>query len=117
MAKLSERLPETVPEASDADDIHRIITSVHGIDDTILGTFTRRFDILFGRDCRGANGLFKNIRRGDRGMKCVVGYLNSIHWATAGIPFDVATARLTDVVKVLETLWCGTQLGPLVTYS
>jgi hypothetical protein len=72
MKKLSSLLPDTVPEASDTDDIHRIITKAHGIENTIGGTFIRRFDILFGNDRRDANGRLKNIRRGDRGMDCVI---------------------------------------------
>jgi hypothetical protein len=38
MKKLSAQLPDTIPEASDADVIHRVITTVHGIDNSVSGT-------------------------------------------------------------------------------
>ncbi|KAJ7702785.1 hypothetical protein B0H17DRAFT_1127725 [Mycena rosella] len=79
--KLSVLLPETIPEATDTDKIHRVITTVNGIEGTIAGTFNRCFDILFGEDCRGGDGRLKNIRRGALGMTCMVDYLESIHWA------------------------------------
>ncbi|KAJ7107579.1 hypothetical protein C8R44DRAFT_744751 [Mycena epipterygia] len=102
--KLSALLPEIVREATDADDVYRVITKVHGIDDTIAGTFNRRFDILFGEDCRDADGRLKNIARGDFGMNCVIEYLESIHWESAGIPLDLAGNKLTRVVVELEHL-------------
>jgi hypothetical protein len=36
MKKLSSLLPDTIPEASDTDDVHRVITTVHGIENTVL---------------------------------------------------------------------------------
>ncbi|KAJ7339904.1 hypothetical protein DFH08DRAFT_247702 [Mycena albidolilacea] len=77
MKKLSAQLPDTIPEASEAGDIVRVITTVHGIDESVRGTFNRRFDILFGADCRTPDGRLKNIRRGDFGMGCVIDYLES----------------------------------------
>ncbi|KAJ7859523.1 NADH:flavin oxidoreductase/NADH oxidase [Mycena olivaceomarginata] len=85
MKKLAAQLPETIPLASDADDIVRVITTVQGIDDSVCGTFNRRFDILFGEDCRDADGRLKNVRRGDAGMPCVIDYLESIHWESADV--------------------------------
>ncbi|KAJ7170304.1 hypothetical protein C8R43DRAFT_1120733 [Mycena crocata] len=41
-------------KASDADDIRRIITTLPGIEDGIAGEFNRRFDRLYGEDCRDA---------------------------------------------------------------
>ncbi|KAF7371462.1 HATC-domain-containing protein [Mycena venus] len=72
MKKLTAQLPETIPLASDADDIVRVITTIRGIDNSVCGTFNRRFDIIFAEDCRDANGRLKNIRRGDAGMPCVI---------------------------------------------
>ncbi|KAJ7692525.1 hypothetical protein B0H17DRAFT_1133006 [Mycena rosella] len=104
MRKLSVLLPETIPEATDTDKIHRVITTVNGIEGTIAGTFNRRFDILFGKDCRGGDGRLKNIRRGGLGMTCVVDYLESIHWASAGLPLELAQIKLQRVVAELEHL-------------
>ncbi|KAJ7076638.1 hypothetical protein B0H15DRAFT_934227 [Mycena belliarum] len=55
IAKLTSQLPETVPEASDDDKIYRVITTLEGIDDSVAGTFNRRFDALFGNNERDAN--------------------------------------------------------------
>ncbi|KAJ7827771.1 hypothetical protein B0H14DRAFT_3466835 [Mycena olivaceomarginata] len=52
-------LPTTVAKGTDEDEIHRILTSVHSLDeDSPTSTFTRRFDILFKEDaqCRDTNG-------------------------------------------------------------
>ncbi|KAJ7658004.1 hypothetical protein B0H17DRAFT_1145720 [Mycena rosella] len=81
-----------------------LITTVNGIEGTIAGTFNRPFDILFGEDCRGGDGRLKNIRRGALGMTCVVDYLESIHWASAGLPLDLAQIKLQRVVAELEHL-------------
>ncbi|KAJ7710719.1 hypothetical protein B0H17DRAFT_5085 [Mycena rosella] len=109
MGKLSSQLPETVPEASAADKVHRVITTVHGIDDTVARTFNRRFDVLFGEDCRDSDGRLENIRRGDDGMKCVVTYLQSIHWESAGVPVDLAQQKLTRVIDELQYL-CASEV-------
>ncbi|KAF8181016.1 hypothetical protein K438DRAFT_1768188 [Mycena galopus ATCC 62051] len=91
---------------------HRIITSLAGLDeDIVAAAFTRRFDVLFGNDCRGADGLFTNIRRGDRGMTAVVVYLQSIHWASAQIPLDLAVKRLTALDTDLRII-CAAAAKP-----
>ncbi|KAJ7803906.1 hypothetical protein B0H14DRAFT_3429474 [Mycena olivaceomarginata] len=49
-------LPTTVAEGTDEYEIHRGLTTVHGLDeDSPASTFTRRFDIIFKEDaqCRG----------------------------------------------------------------
>ncbi|KAJ7312535.1 hypothetical protein DFH08DRAFT_896633 [Mycena albidolilacea] len=104
IGKLSALLPETVPEAPADDDIHRVITRVEHPDGTVAATFNRRLDILFGEDTRSSDGRLKNIRRGDYGMGCVVEYLESIHWESAVIPFDLTEPKLTRVADELEYL-------------
>ncbi|KAJ6538659.1 hypothetical protein DFH09DRAFT_1090365 [Mycena vulgaris] len=104
IGKLSALLSETVPEAPAGDDIHRIITRVEHPDGTVAATFNRRFDILFGGDTRSSDGRLKNIRRGDYGMGCVVEYLESIHWESAEIPFDLTEPKLTRGADGLEYL-------------
>ncbi|KAF7328569.1 Dimer-Tnp-hAT domain-containing protein [Mycena venus] len=116
IGKLSPLLPETVPEAPADDDIHRIITRLEHPDGTVAATFNRRFDILFGEDTRGSDGRLKNIRRGDFGMGCVVEYLNSIHWESARIPFDLTEPKLTRVANELEHL-CGSHLDKRLVKS
>ncbi|KAF8181004.1 hypothetical protein K438DRAFT_1768179 [Mycena galopus ATCC 62051] len=90
ITKLSAQLPET---------------------DTVAAAFTRRFDVLFGNDCRGADGLFTNIRRGDRGTTAVVVYLQSIYWASAQIPLDLAVKRLTALDTNLHII-CAAAAKP-----
>ncbi|KAJ7787943.1 hypothetical protein B0H14DRAFT_3162898, partial [Mycena olivaceomarginata] len=41
MKRLSAQLPDTIPEASEADDIVRVITTVHGIDESLRLTTTK----------------------------------------------------------------------------
>ncbi|KAJ7459621.1 hypothetical protein B0H11DRAFT_1924246 [Mycena galericulata] len=105
MDRLSAQLPDTVAEASDTDDVHRVITTLSGIDGSVAGTFNHRFDVLFGQECRDSDGRLKNIRRGDYGMLCVVEYLQSIHWESAGIPLDLAQLKLARIVEELEHIW------------
>ncbi|KAF8181168.1 hypothetical protein K438DRAFT_1841322, partial [Mycena galopus ATCC 62051] len=38
-------------------------------------------------------------------MDCVVAYLESIHWESAEIPFDLAEIKLARIVEALEILW------------
>jgi hypothetical protein len=35
MKKLAAQLPETIPLASDAEDIVRVITTIHGVDNSV----------------------------------------------------------------------------------
>ncbi|KAJ6616144.1 hypothetical protein B0H10DRAFT_1949354 [Mycena sp. CBHHK59/15] len=67
-------LPTTVAEGTDQDEIHRVLTTIHGLDENSAdSTFTRRLDILFKEDtqCRDANGRLHLIRRGELGMLMV----------------------------------------------
>ncbi|KAJ7138709.1 hypothetical protein C8R43DRAFT_1131880 [Mycena crocata] len=104
MSRLSALLPETVPEASDADDIRRIITTLPGIEDGIAGEFNRRLDRPYDEDCHDANGRLQNVHRGEHGMDCVVQYLQSIHWESAGVPLDLAQNKLKRIVTELKHL-------------
>ncbi|KAK7007198.1 eukaryotic translation initiation factor 3 [Favolaschia claudopus] len=110
MRRLAGLLPDSVPEGSleteDDKKIFHVTSQVHGIDDTVSGTFNRRFDILFGEDTRDNNGRLKYMRRGPMGMDLVVKYLEGIHWQTAAIPLDLAKLKLERVVAELTYL-CG----------
>jgi hypothetical protein len=59
---LSKALPDSVPEATEEDDIRRIMTKVTG--DDPQQTFVRRFDIVFGMQTRDSEGHLTRIRRG-----------------------------------------------------
>ncbi|KAJ6611142.1 hypothetical protein B0H10DRAFT_2224365 [Mycena sp. CBHHK59/15] len=109
--KLLAHLPETIPEALDTNDIVCVITTVHGIDDSVRGSFNHCFDILFGEDCRDADGQLKNIRCRDAGMAFVINYLKSIHWESANIPLDLAGIKLKCIADELEHL-CAENPAP-----
>jgi hypothetical protein len=63
-------------------------------------------DVLFGNDCRDANGRFHHVRRGPYGMILFAKYLRTIKWATDGIPLTTAALKLSEVAKEMEVLWC-----------
>ncbi|KAJ7832586.1 hypothetical protein B0H13DRAFT_2289066 [Mycena leptocephala] len=105
IAKLTLFLPETVPLATEEDDIPRRIFELEGEDGTVTSTFNRRVDILFGEHVRDSDGRLKYVRRGNLGMDCVVKYLESIHWETAKIPLDLAQGKLARIADELDYLW------------
>ncbi|KAJ6527789.1 hypothetical protein B0H19DRAFT_540851 [Mycena capillaripes] len=103
---LSYVLPASIAEGTEDDEIHRVITFVHGHDaGDAASTFNRRFDILFKEDsqCR-VDGRLHLIRRGEYGMRMVVQYLRSIKWTAANMNLDGAGVKLVRIVKELEFL-------------
>jgi hypothetical protein len=106
--------------ATEDDKIYHVVNTVFGIDsDAPAPTFTRRMDVLFGRDCRDTNGRLHHIRRGPLGMALFVNYLRGIDWSTAAIPFVTASLKLLEIMKEMETLWCAIilQLDYALIYS
>ncbi|KAF8134037.1 hypothetical protein K438DRAFT_1787391 [Mycena galopus ATCC 62051] len=85
----------------------------HSLIETVLSAASHRFDVLFGDECRGADGQFTNIH-GDCGMTAVVLYLQSIHSASAQIPLDLAVKRLPALDKDLHITWCVFFLPPFL---
>ncbi|KAJ7803870.1 hypothetical protein B0H13DRAFT_1931102 [Mycena leptocephala] len=83
IAKLTLFLPETVPLATEEDDIPRRIFELEGEDGTVPRTFNRRVDILFGEYVRDSDGRLRYVRRGNLGMDCVVKY--NINLRSAGL--------------------------------
>ena len=73
---LTKILPKSVPEATRKDHIYEVMTTVTG--DSLWETFNRRFDILFGEDCRDQEGQLHLIRRGKSGMHAVGNYLRTV---------------------------------------
>ncbi|KAF8186573.1 hypothetical protein K438DRAFT_1033037 [Mycena galopus ATCC 62051] len=106
LRKLADQLPETVPEATDTDnEIHRVITQVHGLDDdSVQSTFVRRFDILLAEKSHNAEGRLIHVRRGELGMKFVIQYLDSIHWESDPDLCMLAIERLQRLIAELEYL-------------
>jgi hypothetical protein len=105
---LDAALPTTIAEGTDEDEIHRVLTTIHGPDDgsrAASSTFNRRFDILFKEDaqCR-VNGRLHLIRRGEWGMLMVVRYLRDTKWNDPEMNLDGAVNKLERIVKEMEVL-------------
>ncbi|KAF8215540.1 hypothetical protein K438DRAFT_1798825, partial [Mycena galopus ATCC 62051] len=56
IAKLTLCLPETVPPATEEEDIPHRIFELEGEDGTVASTFNHRVDILFGEHVRDSDG-------------------------------------------------------------
>lgn len=110
---LSYVLPASIAEGTAEDEIHRVITTVPGLDpDCPDSTFNRRFDILFKEDaqCR-KNGRLHLIRRGEYGMDLVVQYLRSIKWVAPVMNLPGAQEKLVRIIKEMEFLRCAISLN------
>ncbi|KAH9907683.1 uncharacterized protein BXZ73DRAFT_60252 [Epithele typhae] len=71
IATAAKSLPSSVPIGNENDKIYIIMTKTHG--DTAWETFNRRFDILFGEDCRDpVTGRLHHLRRGACGLDMVI---------------------------------------------
>ncbi|KAJ7886797.1 hypothetical protein B0H14DRAFT_3127759 [Mycena olivaceomarginata] len=96
---------------SEEDDIPCRIFELEVEDGTVASTFNHRVNILFGEHVRDSDGRLKYVRRGNLGMDCVVKYLESIHWESAKIPFDLARGKLARITDELGYL-CGGDREP-----
>src|SRR5260221_1033134 len=70
---LSNTLADSVPKGSKDDKIWTVMNTEER--DSPHETFNRRFDVLFGEDCRDEDGRLHHIRQGKLGMGFVVMYL------------------------------------------
>ncbi|KZT64308.1 hypothetical protein DAEQUDRAFT_741379 [Daedalea quercina L-15889] len=104
ITELSKKLPGSVPEATKDDKIYTVMTSVTG--NSHWGTFNRRFDILFGEDCRNEEGRLHYIRRGRHGMAKVTSYLNRVIVDENTLKgfYTPATVKLERLKAELEVL-------------
>ncbi|KAJ6632240.1 hypothetical protein B0H10DRAFT_1937906 [Mycena sp. CBHHK59/15] len=102
LTTLSKALPDSVPKATEEDDIRRIMTEVTG--DDPQQTFVRRFNIVFGMQTRDSEGHLTRIRRGALGMDCVLEYLNSIPWISTTIELSVVEPKLSQLIEEMERL-------------
>ena len=101
ITRLSKRLPTSIPEATKDDRIYATMTKVKG--DLPWETFNRRFDILFGEDCRNKEGRLFYICRGRHGMNIVTAYLSRVvnedHLKGS---YDIAAIKLE---RLRDELW------------
>ena len=72
--------------------------------DAPFETFNRRFDALFGEDCRDLHGRLHHICQGKLGMGLVVLYLSKINWAD--FPLDLVELKLQCLIAELQHLQC-----------
>ncbi|KAF7305351.1 hypothetical protein HMN09_00787000 [Mycena chlorophos] len=100
----TERLPTTISEALRGGEIQRVLTEVEGPDGDVASTFNRRFDILYGEDCRDGQGRLANVQRGDFRLRLVVQYLKSIAWESGAVLIDIASVKLERLAKELDLL-------------
>jgi hypothetical protein len=98
---LSNTLSDSVSKASKTDKIW----SVMNLEECEIPheTFNRRFDALFGEDCRDSNGRLHYVRQGKFGMGVIVSYLSKVNWAV-GFPLDLVEIKLQRLVTELKLL-------------
>ncbi|CAK5262318.1 unnamed protein product [Mycena citricolor] len=112
ISHLVPRLPDTVPGPDPNDNkILCLLSSKPSEDDTTASLFNRRFDVLFGEDCRNDAGRMIYVRRGEDGMDLVVTYLNSIQWESDNNLLGIAPIKLEQMVTELRHL-CSTGNPP-----
>ena len=101
---LSARLPKTVLKAKKSDRIYEVIANVTG--EGAWQTFNRRFDILFGEDCRDSSGRLVHMRRGTLGMDMVCKYLSEFTALSddGALPYDLVKVKLDRVLRELQEL-------------
>jgi hypothetical protein len=97
---LSTSLSDSVPKGT--KDVK--IWSVMNTDEcnTPHETFNRRFDAMFGEDCRDSNGRLHHLRQGKVGINLVVSYLSKINWTS--VPLDLAEIKLQRLITELKLL-------------
>jgi len=99
ISTLSTSLSDAVPKASKDDKIWSVMNSKEG--DTPYETFNRRFDALFGEDCRDSSGSLHYVRQGKLGMGLVMLYLSKINW-TKDFPLDLVALKLQHLIDELK---------------
>jgi hypothetical protein len=101
IVSLSIVLPQSIQQGTKDDKIWSVMNA--GVRDTAHETFNRRFDVLFGEDCRDSSGRFPHIRKGKLGMELVASYLSEIDWAH-GFPLDIVEIKLQRLLTELRHL-------------
>jgi hypothetical protein len=105
---LANGLPLSVPNGSKEDKIWTVMNSDDG--ETPHETFNKRFDAMFGEDCRDLQGRLHHVRRGKLGMGLVCSYLTKLDWTD--FPLDLAEIKLRRLLVELKQLQCVSNLFP-----
>src|ERR1700755_1139316 len=95
---LLNALPQSIQQGTKDNKIWSMMNA--GEHDTAHETFNRRFDALFGEDCRDASGHLLHVRRGKLGLGLVTSYLSKIDWVH-GFPLDIIEIKLRHLLKEL----------------
>ncbi|GJF00443.1 hypothetical protein PsYK624_167310 [Phanerochaete sordida] len=101
LKKLSLTLPDSVPVGKKTDKISIVLANVTGDDE--FHTFNRKYDALFGMDCRDGPRL-RYVRRGRYGMPAWCEYLEAIDLKHASIQPGLVRLRLTTLITELKTV-------------
>jgi hypothetical protein len=102
ISTLSSTLTDSVPKGSKDDKIWRIMNTKEL--DMPHETFNRRFDALFGEDCRDPHGRLHHVCQGKLGMGLIVLYLSKINWDS--FPLDLVELKLQRLITELKYLQC-----------
>jgi hypothetical protein len=102
ISTLSISLSDAVSKGSRDDKIWTVMNTKEG--DTPHETFNRRFDALFGEDCRDSHGRLHHVRQGKLGMGLIVSYLSKINWTD--FPLDLVELKLRRLITELQHLQC-----------
>jgi hypothetical protein len=97
---LANTLPSSVPNGSKDDKIWAVMNADDG--ETPHETFNKRFDAMFGEDCRDCHGRLHHVRRGKLGLGLVCSYLTKLDWTC--IPLDLAEIKLQRLLVELKQL-------------
>jgi hypothetical protein len=89
---LTKQLPSRIPCGSPGDKIWVVLKGPKG--ETEWETFNKRFDSLFGEDCRDESGRLCYLSRGKYGMDAICAYITGVDFKSPGIPLDLVEIKL-----------------------
>ena len=98
---LSNNLPQSVQQGTKEDKIWSVMNTEEC--ETAHETFNRRFDAIFGEDCRDDAGRLQYVRKGKLGLGCICSYLSKINW-TDNFPLDIVEIKLQRLISELKHL-------------
>jgi hypothetical protein len=96
---LSNGLPQSIPLGTKKDKIWMVMHTEER--ETAHETFNRRFDAMFGEDCRDTAGRLQHIRKGKLGLGSICAYLSKIDWAD-NFPLDIVEIKLQRLIAELQ---------------
>lgn len=101
IATLSNGLPLSVQQGTKDDKIWLVMNTDQC--ETEYETFNKRFDAMFGEDCRDSAGRLQYVRKGKLGMGLICAYLSKRNWAD-GFPLDLVEIKLQRLAAELKYL-------------